>query len=72
MSTSSQHDPLLDFIDDLLAEAELEEILSRPPGEVHAELVAAGADLERLKALVEHLVNGGPHPGPPKRKDVTS
>ena len=63
---------LLELLEDLLDAAELEEILSRPPGEVRAELLADGADLERMDAMFEHLMNGGPHPGPRKRKDVTS
>jgi hypothetical protein len=69
---SSGSSRLAELLDDLIAEAELEEILRRPPEEVSAELIAAGCDLDRLTALIEHLVNGGPHPGPRKRKDVTS
>ena len=71
MSTRSLAD-VFDLIEDMVDELELEEILARPPGEVHAELVAAGCDLERLKALVDHLVNGAPHPGPRKAKEVSS
>ncbi len=50
------------LLEDLVDELELEAILQQPPEQVHARLVANGADLERVRVMVEHALGEGPPP----------
>jgi hypothetical protein len=54
------------FLEDLVDEAELEAILQQPPEQVRAELVAQGADLERVRMALYHALGEGE--APPARK----
>jgi hypothetical protein len=59
---SVAHTDAFGLLEDLVDELELEAILQQPPGEVHARLVANGADLERVQMMVEHALGEGPAP----------
>jgi hypothetical protein len=48
MNSVSEPD-MFGFLEDLVDEADLEAILAKPPGQVRAELLAQGADLERVR-----------------------
>jgi hypothetical protein len=50
------------LLEDLVDELELEAILQQPPGQVRARLVANGADLDRVRTMVEHALGEGPAP----------
>jgi len=55
---------VLTFLEDLVDAEELEEILARPAGQVRAELLADGVDLERMRVLRDHALGKGPAPAP--------
>jgi hypothetical protein len=54
------------LLEDLVDELELEAILAQPAEQVHARLVANGADLERVRMTIDHALGEGPAPAPRK------
>jgi hypothetical protein len=63
MSSRSSH-VLFDYFEDLADAHELELILQQPPGQVRAELLADGADLERVRMALAHAMGEGEAPPP--------
>jgi len=61
MNSQSTH-VLFDYFEDLADAHELELILQRPPEEVRAELLADGADLERVRMALAHAMGEGEPP----------
>jgi hypothetical protein len=61
---------LFDYFEDLADAHELELILQRPPEEVRAELLADGADLERVRMALAHAMGEGE--APPARTPRTA
>jgi len=53
---------LFDYFEDLADAHELELILQRPPEDVRAELLADGADLERVRMALAHAMGEGEAP----------
>ncbi len=56
------------FLEELVDEHELDLILQQPKGEVRAELLAQGADLLRVRMMLDHALGEGE--APPARKPV--
>ncbi len=61
MNTQSSN-VLFEYFEDLADAHELELILQRPPEEVRAELLADGADLERVRMALAHAMGEGEAP----------
>jgi hypothetical protein len=62
--SSQSSNVLFDYFEDLADAHELELILQQPPGQVRAELLADGADLERVRMALAHALGEGEAPPP--------
>jgi hypothetical protein len=54
------------FLEELVDEQELDEILQEPADQVRAELVSKGADLDRVRQRLEHALGEAEAPAPRK------
>ncbi len=70
MNAQNSH-ALFDYFEDLADAHELDLILEQPPEQVRAELLADGADLERVRMVLAHAMGEGEAP-PPRARRVAS